>query len=258
MKLNISVFIITKNEAQHLRKTLESVKDMDEVIVVDSGSTDDTLAIAEKHGAIIYEKAWPGYAKQKQYALSLCKHDWVLNLDGDEAKNEALQHSLVSAMNKGHVSSVRCKRNDYFINQLPSPLTKKPNNLRFYKRSDAFFDSDTLVHETAKVKGNELFINESFTHYGYNRIHTLNGKINDYSSLKAQEKFEKGKRSTLIKLILVFPVTFIKKYFLQRWCFSGRRGLIKATMDANYAFLKEAKLYECEQLSHDQTNNDNR
>ncbi|MEQ3657830.1 MAG: glycosyltransferase family 2 protein [Glaciecola sp.] len=256
MKLNISVFIITKNEAQHLNKTLESVKDMDEVIVVDSGSTDDTLAIAERHGATIYEKAWSGYAKQKQYALSLCKHDWVLNLDGDEVINAALQNALVKVMKKNKVSSVRFKRNDYFINKLPSALTKKPNNLRFYKRIEASFDSDTLVHETAKVIGKELFINESFTHYGYNDIHALNGKINDYSSLKAQEKFEKGKRSNLVKLILVFPVTFIKKYLLQRWVFSGRRGFIKATMDANYAFLKEAKLYECEQLSQEKLHND--
>jgi glycosyltransferase involved in cell wall biosynthesis len=244
MKLNVSVFIITLNEEKYLAEVLSSVSMFDEIILVDSGSTDNTLSIARSYGAKIYHKEWEGFSKQKQYALSLCKHDWVLNLDGDEVFNNELARAFQKIMSEDIYSGVRCQRNDFFIGKLPSELTKKPNNLRFYKRLCANFDSHTIVHETASVSGSIVFVNEAFTHYGYNSIEMLCEKQNTYSSLKAEEKFIKGKKYNILKLLLIYPVTFLKKYILQRHVFSGVRGFIQAMLHANYAFLKEAKLYE--------------
>jgi len=250
MKLPISVFIITKNEQAHLDKTLSSVAEMDEVIVVDSGSTDATIEIAQRHGATVVSQEWLGFAKQKQYAMSLCKHEWVLNLDGDEVINSSLIDAFKDIMKNDKADSVRFWRNDIFIQKALSSWSKKPNNLRFYKRSKSFFDDTRLAHESATVEGKEVFINQTFDHYGYCSIQAITDKNNTYSSLKADEKFAKGKRHSNIKLILIFPLVFIKEYFIQRKIFSGRRGFILSVMTAYYAFMKEAKLYEHHQYKN--------
>jgi glycosyltransferase involved in cell wall biosynthesis len=250
MKLPISVFIITKNEEEHIEKTLKSVSLFDEVILVDSGSTDSTLDIAKRYGAKIYTHSWQGYAKQKQYAMSLCSNEWVLNLDGDEQVNPSLINAFKEIIEQDKADSVRFWRNDIFIDKPLSTWSKKPNNHRLYKRSKSFFDDSRLAHESATVNGKEIFINETFDHFGYGSIETLTTKNNNYSSLKANEKFAKGKRYSNVKLITIFPIVFIKEYFFQRKIFSGKRGFILAIMGAYYAFIKEAKLFENHQLNN--------
>ena len=115
MKLPISVFIITKNEEEHIEKTLKSVSLFDEVILVDSGSTDSTLDIAKRYRAKIYTHSWQGYAKQKQYAMSLCSNEWVLNLDGDEEVNPSLISAFKEIIEQDKADSVRFWRNDIFM-----------------------------------------------------------------------------------------------------------------------------------------------
>jgi glycosyltransferase involved in cell wall biosynthesis len=244
MKLPISVFIVTQNEEKYIEKTLKSVSLFDEVILVDSGSTDSTLDIAKRYGAKIYTHSWQGYAKQKQYAMSLCSNDWVLNLDGDEAINQNLIDAFEVILQQDKADSVRFWRNDIFIDKPLSSWSKKPNNLRLYKRSKSFFDDSQMAHESATVDGTEIFINETFDHYGYLSVEVLTSKINIYSSLKANEKFAKGKKFSTLKIFTIFPLAFIKEYFFQRKIFSGKRGFILAVINAYYAFSKEAKLFE--------------
>ena len=248
MKLPVSVFIITKNEEEHIEKTLKSVSLFDEVILVDSGSTDSTLDIAKRYGTKIYTHSWQGYAKQKQYAMSLCSNEWVLNLDGDEQVNPSLINAFKEIIEQDKADSVRFWRNDIFIDKPLSTWSKKPNNHRLYKRSKSFFDDSRLAHESATVNGKEIFINETFDHFGYGSIESLTTKNNNYSSLKANEKFAKEKRYSNVKLITIFPIVFIKEYFFQRKIFSGKRGFILAIMGAYYAFIKEAKLFENHQV----------
>lgn len=240
----ISVFIITQDEEAHIAQVLESVKRMQEVIIVDSGSTDRTIEIAEQFGAKIYHHDWQGYAKQKQYAMSLCSNEWVLNLDGDEVLNESIVERFKQIVENDEADCVRFKRDDLFIGQRPSRWTKKPNNMRLYKQSKARFNPKDLVHECAKVGGKELSIGHTFDHYGYQTVTVLTDKNNQYSTLKAQQKNIKGKRYSSLKLGLVFPITFLKKYIFQGQIFSGKRGFIQSIIAAHYAFLKEAKLYE--------------
>lgn len=244
MKLPISVFIVTKNEEEHIHKTLSSVKIMDEVIIVDSGSSDKTLEIAKAHGAIIHSREWPGYAKQKQYAMSLCKNEWVLNLDGDEAITPELAKAFQKIIENDSADCVRFWRNDIFIGKALSPLSKKANNHRLYKRSKSVFDDSRLAHESATVDGKEIFVDLAFDHYGYDSIEAITAKNNQYSGLKSQEKFIKGKSYSSLKLFSIFMLTFIKEYLFQRKIFSGKRGFILSVMAAYYSFLKEAKLYE--------------
>ena len=245
-KIPVSVFVITQNEEKNIKRLLESLVDFDEIIIVDSGSDDRTLEISEGFEVKTYYQSWLGYAKQKEFAMSLCTNDWVLNLDADEALNEATRRVIRKVITEDNYDSVRFKRNDLFINKVFSNFTKKPNNLRLYRKSKAYFNEKTIVHESATVDGKELYVKEAFEHYGYNSISILTNKCNLYSTLKSQEKFNKNKKSSFIKLGLVFPFTFLKHYLLQGFIFSGRRGFIKAVINSYYAFVKEAKLFELE------------
>ena len=243
-KLPISVFIITLNEEKNIARALSSVSFADEIVVVDSGSTDKTLDIIKSFGITPIHNDWPGYAAQKQFALKQCNHDWVLNIDADEEISEALAERFKRVVEQDKYSSVRCLRIEKFIGKYLSNWTKKPNNRRFYKRLSATFDETRLVHESAKVDGEELFVSEELIHHGYSTIEILTDKKNQYSSLKAKEKFLKNKRFSLAKLLLIFPLVFIQELFFKRKIFSGTRGVILSVIAAHYAFIKEAKLFE--------------
>ena len=243
MRIPASVFIITLNEEKNIRRVLESVQSFDEIIVVDSGSTDDTTSIAKALGATVFHQDWLGFSKQKQHAMSLCKNDWVLNLDADEEIPEALLMEVEAEIKNGKSSAIRFKRNDLFLNKTYPKTCKLPSNVRLYKKSQASFDENCLVHESADVTGPEVTLNTPFIHYGYNEIHTLLQKQNEYSTLKAKEKFLNGENFSYTKLALVYPIEFIKKFIFQRYVSFGWRGFILSLMNANYAFLKEAKLF---------------
>lgn len=245
-KLPISVFIVCQDEEQHIARCLQSCERMQEIVLVDSGSSDKTLEIANQYPVKILHNAWPGYAKQKQFALEQCTQDWVLNLDADEELTPELVNEFEKFMQQGQYSGLRCLREDLFLGQRPSKWAKKSNNLRFYKRSKVAFDENTLVHETAELDGVEARTAKSFLHHGYDEIESVIDKHNLYSSLKASEKYQKGKRFSYLKLILIYPLTFLKIYILQRNIFSGMRGFILANNVAYYSFLKESKLYELE------------
>lgn len=251
MKIPVSVFIVTLNEAQYIAQAIQSVSCCDEVIVVDSGSIDGTQAIAQSLGATVIHRNWDGYSKQKQFALEQCRNEWVLNLDGDEVMAPEALEELHNIIIEGKYSSYRLRRVDLFINQFPSKAVKKFNNVRAYKKSAAAFPKDKLVHESAVVDGKEFYSNKHFYHYGYNHIETLCHKINTYSSLRAQEKSLANKQASWIKLILLYPLTFIKEYFIGRNFLFGARGFIRSNILAFYSLLKEAKLYEYNQNDQD-------
>ena len=248
-KLPISVFIVCLNEEQHIERLLQSCERFEEIILVDSGSTDTTLDIVKRYPVKVFHHPWQGYALQKQYALEQCTQNWVLNLDADEELNNDLIDEFVKIMQSDTFAGVRCKREDIFIGRHPAKFTKKANNLRFYKRELVTFDANTLVHETAVLKGKEPQISQAFVHYGYDKIETIVEKNNKYSSLKALEKYNKKKKFSYLKLVLIYPAIFIKMYLFQGYVFSGMRGFILAQSAAYYAFIKEAKLYELHKKS---------
>lgn len=242
----ISVFIITLNEQEHLQEVLQSVQHFDEIVLVDSGSTDNTVEIAKRHGAIVHHQNWLGFAKQKAFAMSLCKNQWVFNMDGDEVLTDDLAQRIQTLVNENKADAFRLYFEDVFWGQPMSPHSGKRSIVRVYNKDKVSFPTDRLVHENVKIEkgARESDVSELVTHYGYFSTEVLMNKQNGYSSLKAQEKFNKGAKPSLLKLVLVFPVMFIKDYLIKRMFLSGRRGLVTATINATYSFLKEAKLHE--------------
>ena len=245
MSIPCSVYIVTLNCAEWLDATLNSVKDFTEVIILDSGSTDRTYEIAESFANTrIMHQDWQGYAAQKNLALAQCQQQWVLNLDGDEVLSEALKKEIVQVISENKIDGLITPINDVFLGVANSKHTKKHAKTRFFRKAKGQYDLANKVHENVVVDGDVIKAQADIYHYGESSIFVKVEKNNQYSNLKASEKFEKGKHPSLIKLILVMPMTFIKSYFIRRSCMNGWRGFVNSMINAFYAFLKEAKLFE--------------
>jgi glycosyltransferase involved in cell wall biosynthesis len=242
-KIPVSVYIICQDEAQHIRRVLESVKMFDEIVIVDSGSQDDTLRIAGEYTDKIYHQKWLGYARQKEYAKHLCTHEWVLNLDADEQLSETLLTEIRQTISNQEVDGLDIAISSRYLGQFNHPWSKFNRRVRFFRKAKGHYP-EKLVHESIVIDGNVKKARGLIYDYGIVDLKTHLAKINQYSSLRAEEKAQKGKRASVIKLLMVFPLSFFKSFVLKRGFLNGMRGWIAAMNNAYYAFLKEAKLYE--------------
>ncbi len=241
--IKVSVYIICKNEEKHIKRVLESVKEFTEIIIVDSGSIDNTLEIAKNYTDNIYHQEWMGFAKQKEYARSLCSNEWVLNLDADEELTIELKNEIISTINENKVDGLNIKISSLYLGKFNSEKSKFNRRIRFF-RKDLGYYPEKLVHESIIVNGKIKKAKGFIYDYGTIDLKTHLDKINAYSSLRAEEKFEKNKKSSLFKLLFVFPLAFFKSYIIKRSFLNGTRGFIASMNNSFYAYLKEAKLYE--------------
>ncbi|SIS42920.1 glycosyltransferase family 2 protein [Neptunomonas antarctica] len=242
---DISVYLVVMNEEKNIRRVLDSLKGFEDIVIVDSGSQDRTLDIAKEYTQRIYHKAWDGMAAQKEYAKSLCQHDWVLNLDADEELTSELGEQIAQLIILDDYNGASIPIREHFMGARIHDKTKKNSHIRLFRKSQGAY-GDERFHESPTVQGAIKQLSGEINHYGEVSVEVKVDKVNRYSSGKALDKFEKGKRSSVLKLLLVFPIMFIKSYFLKRNCLNGRRGFISSMVNAFYAFLKEAKLYERE------------
>lgn len=247
-----SVYIISKNCEEWIKNTLNSVKNFAEVIIVDSGSTDKTLEIASQFANVtIYQQEWLGFAQQKTVALNYCQQKWVLNLDGDEVCSEKLKQEILQIAQQDSVKGLIIPINDYFLNRKNSEFTKKHAKIRCFQQAFGQYDLTNIAHEQVIINGKTQVATGCIYHFGENSILTKVDKNNRYSELKAIEKFRKNKQPSLLKLITIMPIMFIKSYILRRNFLNGWRGFVGSMINAFYAFLKEAKLFEKYlQISH--------
>ncbi|WP_111858860.1 glycosyltransferase family 2 protein [Acinetobacter sp. CFCC 10889] len=240
-----SVYIVTLNCGAWLKDTLKSVQDFSEVIILDSGSTDDTYQIAKSFANVtISHQDWQGYAGQKSLALAKCQNEWVLNLDGDEVLSPELKAEISQTIQDSQIDALITPINDVFLGVANSKHTKKHAKIRFFRKSKGHYDLENKVHENVIVDGQSIRADGDIYHYGESSIFVKVEKNNQYSNLKAIEKFQKGKKPSLLKLSLVMPMTFLKSYFIRRSFLNGWRGFVNSMINAFYAFLKEAKLFE--------------
>lgn len=246
MKIPCSVYIVTLNCGEWLQQTLESVVNFNEVIILDSGSTDNTYDIAQQFENVkISHQDWQGYAKQKSLALELCRNEWVLNLDGDEVLSAELKDEIVNFIHQDAGDALIIPFNDAFLGVPNHKLTKKHAKVRFFRKEKGAYDLSNEAHEHIVISsGLVSHAKHDILHYGENTIHFTVEKSNQYSTLKAQEKFNKGKKPSILKLIFVMQVTFLKSYIIRRNFLNGKRGFIGSMINSFYAFSKEAKLFE--------------
>lgn len=241
--IKASVYIICQNEEKHIKRCLESVKDFDEIIIVDSGSNDKTLNIAKEYTDKIFHQDFLGYAGQKEFAKNLCSNDWVLNLDADEELSKELKDDISQAIINDDCDGLEVNIFSKYLGKFPNKCCKAITRIRFFKKNLGSYGAK-LVHESIKLNGKVKKSKNFIYDHGLSTIQTQIDKINTYSSLRASEKVGKNKSSSSLKLIFVFPFAFFKSYIIRRNFLNGKRGFILAIILAFYAFLKEAKLYE--------------
>jgi len=243
-KIPVSVAVICKNEAHNIGRLLESVRDFAEIVIVDSGSTDETLTIAHQYTDHVYSHDWLGDGPQRQIAIGYCTQAWVLNLDADEVVSEALKLEMIEAIKDDHFKAYKVKFNDYFMESFSDKGSKMHAKVRMFRRDSITFQQK-IVHASAPdVNGAVGKLRNPVLHYGDMTIANKLNKNNVYSTLIANEKHAKNKQANLLKLVCILPLAFIKSYVLRRNFLNGRRGFIGSMINAFYAFLKEAKLYE--------------
>lgn len=242
--MKISATIITHNEERNLPRAIESLRCADEIVVVDSGSTDRTLEIAEKLGARVVDSPWPGYAKQKNLAAEHATHDWILSIDADESLSEPLDGEILRLKRNGP------EYDGYTVPRLAQYLGRwirhsgwyPDRKIRLYNRQKAHWVGE-YVHETVKVDGRVGALESNLLHFTCDSLSEHLKTMDGYTTLAAQQLVETGAKITWGRMVLEPPWTFFNTYVLKRGYLDGVEGLAIANMAALYNFVKYAKAY---------------
>ena len=244
MKHKISIFIITFNEAHIISKCLEKLKTFDEIIVVDSGSTDATVSICESFGAKVISHKFENFGLQKQFALEQTTHNWVLSLDADEVLSDTLISEIHNINHQENVKAYTIPRTHVFLNKVfkNGAETKRPI-LRLFDKNFGKF-TPNIVHETIEIKGSIGKLEQEMLHYTVFDINTAIQKQIKYALLSGELLYEKKKKSSVLKIVIKFPFDFIRYYILQRNFLNGYEGYTWSMFAAFSNYLKYAKLKE--------------
>lgn len=243
MKPTLSVILITKNEAANIRDCLQSVSWADEIIVVDAGSTDDTVSVCKEMGAQVYAHAdWSGFGPQKNRALAYATQDWVFSIDADERVTPELRAEIEQAMREAEADGYYCPRLSQFCGHFVHHSGWNPDYvLRLFKRDAGRF-SDSLVHESVLLAGGTAKLKNPLLHYSYLTADDVERKVEHYSSAAAQQMLQAGKRSNWPDALLRAGWAFVRTYVLRLGVLDGGTGWSIACMNARTTYLKYRKL----------------
>lgn len=250
----LSVTVITKNEAAHIGAALASVRWADEIIVVDSESTDETVALARQMTERVVVRPWAGYVAQKNFAASLASNDWILSLDADErvtpALAEEIQRALANPVHQGY----RMPRVTWHLGRWIRTTDWYPDEqLRLYDRRSARW-AGQYVHESVGVDGTVGRLQGEIEHFAYRDISDHLETIDRYTTYAARQMNETGRRAGLVQLAGHPPLAFLRNYIAKGGIRDGIPGLIISSLNAYYVFLKFAKLRELQSNANDSQN----
>ena len=240
----VSVIVITLNEAAHIEACLQSVAWADDVLVVDSGSTDGTPALARAKGARVIERGWPGYSEQKNFAATEARHDWVLSVDADERVTPELAAEIKSRLTGTLTESgFRVPRVTWHLGKWIRTTDWYPDyQLRLYDRRRAKWQS-RRVHESVAAEGDVGRLSNDLQHYAYRDLSHHYQTMDRYTTLAAEEMHANGRRAGFFHLTVHPWAAFMRNYVLRRGFLDGRAGFIISVMNSYYVFLKFAKLW---------------
>ncbi len=246
----ISVIVITKNEATHIGRCLESVSWADEIIVLDSGSQDDTVAICRQYTDKVYKTDWPGFGVQKQRALDKAVGDWVLSIDADEIVTAELRAEIEQVLPQNKFDGYEIPRlSSYCGRQMRHGGWWPDYVLRLFRRNMGRF-SEAIVHEKIIIDGKIGQLKSPFLHDTAVNLEEILLKVNSYSSLGAQMLHEKGVRSSLMKAILKALWTFNRTYWMKCGFLDGNQGFMLSVSNAESTYYKYVKLMMMQKISN--------
>ena len=240
----LSVIVITKNEAANIAKCLESVKWADEIIVLDSGSSDKTVEICKTFTPHVFDTDWQGFGIQKQRALEKATGDWVLSIDADEMISSELRTEIENAISQNQFDAFLLPRLSSYCGKFIKHGGWYPDYiLRLFRRESGRF-TDDVIHEYVIVEGKIGKLNTPILHESYSDLSEVLEKVNSYSTLQAQKLFERGAKSSLLKAIFRAWWKFIQTYFIKAAFLDGQHGLMLAISSAEGVYYKYLKLLE--------------
>lgn len=238
----ISVVIITKNEAQNISDCLESVKWADEIIVVDSGSEDETISIAKRFTDKVLINEWKGFADQKSFAMNQATNEWILSIDADERVTEKLKDEILNS-DLNQFDGYRIKRENYFLGKLIRGCGwGNDYQLRLFRKSKTKL-TNRLVHEGFEVEGKIGQLKNSMQHFSYRNFSDAITKINHYSTLEAIEK-QNRKKVTAFTIVVTPVVAFLQHFFLRQGFIDGIYGLFVSIMHSITKLQVQLKIWE--------------
>ncbi|MEI8173306.1 MAG: glycosyltransferase family 2 protein [Deltaproteobacteria bacterium] len=246
-KIPLSVAIIAQDEAQNLPDCLKSVAFAEQIVVVDSGSADDTVRIARDFGCDVFVESWRGgFGAQKQFAIDQCRHPWVLVIDADERipPETAAAIRQVLANPAGAASGYSFPRKNFFQGRWIKHAGWWPDRIVRLFRKDLGRMTTATVHEAIEVNGPVESLNVPIEHFTESRLSRILLKIDQYSTLGAEEAFKEGKTASIWSAIFRAKLAFFQNYFLRLGFLDGSQGFTLAVTDAINKFFKYAKLAE--------------
>ena len=244
----VTVTVITHNEAAHIAGALESVAWADELIVIDSHSTDATLDVARRHASRVEVRDWPGYGAQKNHAAGLATNDWILSIDADERVTPALGEEIRSVMaREPAVQGFYIPRVSHYLGRWIRSTDWYPDfHLRLYDRRAARW-SERSVHESVRLTGQTARLRGEMLHYPYRDVSEHLAKIDRYTTLLAEQWFAEGRRATALDAAIYPRLAFFRNYILRQGFRDGRIGFLVSRLNSYYVFLKYAKLIELQE-----------
>lgn len=247
----VSAVIITHNEEHNLPAALESVKWADEIIVVDSMSTDRTIEVARQYTDKIYQQPWPGYVEQKNFAISKAQHEWIFSIDADERVSNELRLEIEAWRQAEHsLNGYFIPRKSYFLGRWIKHTSWYPDEkLRLFHRDHGRWEGGR-VHESVYVAGKTGHFRGELLHYSYRKISDYLARLELYSNLAAEDYLERGKKISFFTLMLNPVFNFIKNYLVKQGFRDGTPGLIISILSSISAFFKYAKLWELRNAPH--------
>jgi len=246
----ISGLIITLNEELHIQSVIENLSFVDEIIIVDSFSSDKTESIAMRYPKVkFFKKTFENYTTQRNFALDLASHQWVLFLDADERIPDELQSEILETVNSESTADAYYFYRKFFYKNKPLHFSgwQTDKNIRLFKKDKARYVPDRLVHEILKVDGRKAILKNKLIHYSYASFENYKSKMIYYAKLKAQELFQKNIKPNFFHFYIKPAYKFFYTYFIRLGILDGKKGLVICYLNAlsvysRYPELK--KLYQ--------------
>lgn len=240
----ISVIVTTFNEEPNIERCLERLGGFGEVVVVDSFSTDRTLEIARRFPVVIYTRPYVSAARQKNWALGMVRHRWVLILDADEVLTDELLGEIEAFNESTGVHGFWIRRESHYLG---GPIRhcgwQRDKVLRFFDRDKGRYE-DVEVHEEVSVQGRTSMFSAKLAHYPYHRLEQHLEKIERYSAAGAREFVKRGGKSPLVRMVTHPPFRMVRMYVMQGGFLDGKRGFILCLLSSYGVLLKYAKAWE--------------
>lgn len=241
--MSISASIITYNNERTIENCLKSLGWADEIIVVDSFSTDLTYEICKKYAHKIEQRKWPGFRDQYDYATSLAAHDWIIFVDADEVISPELADEVVKAASEGKYDGFLIYRQTYYLGRWIRHGGWNPDReIRLYKKGKGRWEGG--LHATVRIEGKIGKLDEIIEHYNYRDISDQINTIDRYSRNAAEDMLQQGRKYSLIQLIFRPIFRFFRDFIIKKGYKDGLPGFIIAVATGFYVFIKYAKLWE--------------